>query len=98
MLERIKKFYEENKFEIVVVGGLVLLVAGTALLTKKVILSKEAILDPSVSHIWFKDIGKRMSLEEVKNIFEHADALKESYAIVHVPGELDKFICVTFNS
>ena len=35
MLERIKKFYEENRFEIVVVGGLVLLVAGTALITKK---------------------------------------------------------------
>jgi hypothetical protein len=97
MLERIKKFYEEKKFEIVVVGGLVLLVAGTALLTRKVILSKEALLDPAISHIWFKDVGKRLSLDEVKKVFEHADALNDSYAIVHIPGELDKFIAVNFN-
>lgn len=94
MLERIKKFYEENRFEIVVVGGLVLLVAGTALITKKVVMGQKAIIDSSLSHISFIDKGFRIPAEEVKLILDDVSAVNQSFAFIHNAGEADKYIAL----
>ena len=94
MFQKAKKFYEENKFEIVVVGGLVLLVAGTALLTRKVVMSQKAIIDSGLSHIFFIDKGWRIPAEEIKSIIDDAGAVNHSFAFIHNAGEADKYIAL----
>lgn len=93
MLDKIKKYYEENKKTIFVVGGIVTLVAFTAIVTKNVIMIEQK----GVSIITFRDKGKRIDLKEALSFIEKNHDVPASYAIVHNAGESDSFIGLLLN-
>ena len=94
MKTKIKEFYKDHMGEILVLGGVGLIVIVTAIATRQAVLDSEKAKDFGRSIIKFTDKGSRLKMEEVVDFLGKHNDSRGSFAFVHNGGEVDSYIGV----